>query len=96
MHEDITLAYSVFLEELSSDLFSVMGLFGNSDFLDNVRREKISLYKIKKLDITILIFYFVILKICLKLWAYLTLNLSWPTISDWTNVKKLKEVLINT
>ena len=33
LHEDITLAYSVFLEELSSDLFSVIGLFGNSDFL---------------------------------------------------------------
>ena len=36
----ITLAYSVFLEELSLGLFSVIGLFGNSDFLDNVRREK--------------------------------------------------------
>ena len=45
LHEDITLAYSVFLEELLSGLFSVIGLFGNSDFLDNVRREKISLYK---------------------------------------------------
>ena len=49
---------------------------------------------IKKLDIAILMFYFVILKICLKLWAYFTLKLSWPTIiiSDRTNVKKLKEV----
>ena len=51
---------------------------------------------IKKLDIAILIFYFVILKICPKLWASFTLKLSWPTISDKTNVKKLKEVLINT
>ena len=39
-HEDVTLAYSEFLEELSSGLFSVIGLYGNSDFLDNVRREK--------------------------------------------------------
>ena len=51
---------------------------------------------IKKLDIAILIFYFVILKICPKLWDYFTLKFSWPTISDRTNVKKLKEVLINT
>ena len=51
---------------------------------------------IKKLDIAILIFYFVILKICPKLWAYFTLKFSWPTISDRTNVKKLKEVFINT
>ena len=50
----------------------------------------------KKLDITILIFYFVILKICPKLWAYFTLKLSLPMISDRTNVKKLKEVSINT
>ena len=41
----VSLAYSVFLEELSLGLFSVMGLLGNSDFLDNVRREKISVYK---------------------------------------------------
>ena len=40
LHEDITLAYSVLLEELSSGLFSVIRLFGNADFLDNVRREK--------------------------------------------------------
>ena len=33
LHEGITLAYSVFLEELSSGLFSVIGLFGNPDFL---------------------------------------------------------------
>ena len=33
LHEDITLAYSVFLEELSSGLFSFRSLFGNSDFL---------------------------------------------------------------
>ena len=45
LHKDITLAYSVFLEDLSSGLFSVISLFGNSDFLDNVRREKISLFK---------------------------------------------------
>ena len=45
LHEDITLAYCVFLEELSSGLFSVIGLFGNSDFLDNVRRGKSSLYR---------------------------------------------------
>ena len=45
---------------------------------------------IKKLDIAILIFYFVILKTCPKLWAYFTLKL------DWTNVKKLKQVSINT
>ena len=30
-HENITLAYFVFLEELSSGLFSVIGLFGHSD-----------------------------------------------------------------
>ena len=33
LHENITLAYFVFLEELSSGLFSVIGLFGNSDLL---------------------------------------------------------------
>ena len=34
LHEDVTLAYKeVFLEELSSGLFSVVGFFGNSDFL---------------------------------------------------------------
>ena len=33
LYEDISLAYSVFLEELSSCLFSVIGLFRNSDFL---------------------------------------------------------------
>ena len=33
LHEDITLAYSVFLKEPSSGLFSVIGLLGNSDFL---------------------------------------------------------------
>ena len=33
LYEDINLAYSVFLEELSSGLFSVIGLFVNSDFL---------------------------------------------------------------
>ena len=31
--KDITFAYFVSLEELLSSLFSVMGLFGNSDFL---------------------------------------------------------------
>ena len=51
---------------------------------------------IKKLDIAILIFYFVILKICPKLWAYFSLKFSCPTISDRTHVKKLKEVLIYT
>ena len=51
---------------------------------------------IKKLDIAILIFHFVILKICSKLWAYFTLKLSWPIVNDRTNVKKLKEVSINT
>ena len=51
---------------------------------------------ITKLDIAILIFYFVILKICPKLWAYFSLKFSCPTISDRTHVKKLKEVLINT
>ena len=33
LHEYITLAYFVFLEELSLGLFSVIGLLGNSDFL---------------------------------------------------------------
>ena len=33
LHEDITLAYSVFLGELLLGLFSVIGLFGSSDFL---------------------------------------------------------------
>ena len=33
LHEDITLPYSVFLEELLSGLFSVIGLFRNSGFL---------------------------------------------------------------
>ena len=51
---------------------------------------------IEKLDIAILIFYFVILRICPKLWAYFTLKFSWPTTSDRTTMKKLKEVLINT
>ena len=51
---------------------------------------------INKLNIAILIFYFVNFKICPKLWAYFTLKFSWPTISDRTNVKKLEEVLINT
>ena len=46
---------------------------------------------IKKLDIAILIFYFVILKICPKLWAYIALKFSWPAISDRTNVKKLRK-----
>ena len=41
----VSLVYSVFLEELSLVLFSVIGLLGNSAFLDNVRREKISVYK---------------------------------------------------
>ena len=50
---------------------------------------------IKKLDIAILFLYFVNLKICPKLRAYLTVKLSWPIISAWTNVKKLKEVSIN-
>ena len=46
---------------------------------------------IKKLDIAMLIFYFVILKTCPKLWAYFTLKFSWPTISDRTNMKKAHE-----
>ena len=49
----------------------------------------------KKLDIAILIFLFVILKIFPKLWACFNLKLSWPRISDGTNVKKLKAVSIN-
>ena len=47
---------------------------------------------IKKLDIAILFFYFVNLKICPKLWTYFTLKLSWPIICTRTNVKKLNEV----
>ena len=51
---------------------------------------------IKKLDIATLVFLFRNFKDLLQLWAYFTLKFSWPTISDRTNVKKLKEVLINT
>ena len=50
---------------------------------------------IKKLDIAIVIFYLVILKICPKLWTYFTLKLSWPVISDRTNVKKLNKYVRN-
>ena len=46
---------------------------------------------IKKLDIAILIFYFVILKICTKLWAYFTLKFSWPIISDGTHLKSSRK-----
>ena len=72
---------------------------------DNVRREKdgkeVAMHAwgpllIKKLDIAILIFLFRNFKDFPKLWAYFTLKLSWPIISDRTNVKKLKEVSINT
>ena len=52
--------------------------------------------RVKKLNLAILIFYLVNLKICLKLLAYFTLKLSCPIISAWINVKNFKEVSTNT